>query len=301
MMNLRKSALPPGWYPQNPAKIDEFLGGFAQSAQKTPLPGPVIAAVAPHAGWYYSGAAAAQAVSTLAMQAGQCGTIAVIGGHLPDGAPALFAMEDAVATPLGDMEIDAGLRSALIKKFGEIPGLETAQDQYQDNTVEALLPMVKYFFPKALLLWLRLPACMASYEAGKALAATASSLGTKLLVLGSTDLTHYGAAYGFSPRGSGKEALSWVKSVNDRRFIEAVEAGDPRAVLSRATEEHSACSAGAVLGVMGYAEETRTLQNKTANCAGELIAYHSSADTSIEDGEGIPSSFVGYGAFVFNA
>ena len=161
-MNLRKSCLPPGWYPQNPAKIDEFLGNYIVSkAGKTtpsaekPHKSRVFATIAPHAGWYYSGTFAAQAAAALASQVKQGTTVAVIGGHLPEGMPALFAMEEAVFSPMGNLTIDSELRDALLDAFRTIPGLKTAEDRYQDNTVEVLLPMVKYFFPDSRLLWLR--------------------------------------------------------------------------------------------------------------------------------------------------
>jgi AmmeMemoRadiSam system protein B len=241
--------------------------------------GPILAAAAPHAGWFYSGAIAAAAVSSLDREAG---TVAVIGGHLPAGMPPLFFPEDGVKTPLGDMEIDREFRDLLADE------LDGAPDRYQDNTVEVLLPMVRWFFPRAKLLALRLPAESASFEAGRTLARIAASLGRKLRVLGSTDLTHYGPNYGFSPQGQGHRALDWVTGVNDRRFIRAVEEGDPARILERAEGERSACSAGAVLGVLGFARETGL-------SPGKLLVYGTSADVA-EDGE-VPDSFVGYGAF----
>lgn len=305
-MNLRKSCLPQGWYPQNSSKIGAFLDNFAYlnkkatgSEPKNPVNSRIPAAVAPHAGWYYSGDIAARAVSFLAGLPIQCETVAVIGGHLPEGMPALFAMEDGVSVPQGSMEIDSDLRDTFIRNIQNISGLKAAEDRYQDNTVEVLLPMIKYFFPHARLLWLRLPADMVSFKAGKTLAKTAVSLNRKLFVLGSTDLTHYGSNYGFCPNGHGHEALDWVINVNDRRFIDAVEAGDPEAVLERADTEHSSCSPGAVLGVMGFAEEIRSA-GSNINSAGKLLSYKTSADVVMEEGEGIPGSFVGYGAFVWS-
>jgi len=305
-MNLRKLCLPPPWYPRDPAKINAFLREYTPPAAPST---PVIAAAAPHAGWYYSGAIAAQAVAALATpeaveETGAAETIAVIGGHLPQGTPALFATEDQVETPLGTMEIDAKLLESFVNGLKALPGLGAAQDLYRDNTVEVLLPMVKFFFPKARLLWVRLPADKLSFEAGAILARSAASLGRKLLVLGSTDLTHYGRNYQFAPHGEGKEALNWVKTVNDKRFIDAVEAGDPAAALERAEREQSACSAGAVLGAMGYAHAVRNpaggngavKDSGAKDSAGKLLVYGTSAD--VDDG-GVPDSFVGYGAFIW--
>jgi MEMO1 family protein len=270
-MNFRESCLPPGWYPRNPDEISRFLSPLVEAADSA------SAAIAPHAGWFYSGKIAARASAALNRKAD---TAVVIGGHLPNGYPPLFAMEDAVNTPLGKMTIDAELRETLCK---EIKG---RSDQYPDNTVEVLLPMVRFFMPKASLLWVRFPADMSSFDAGKTLAGAAKALGRNIAVLASTDLTHYGPNYGYAPKGCGPQALKWVKEVNDRKFIEAVESGDPQTVLERAESDLSSCSAGAVLGAMGYAAAINAGPAR-------LLEYGTSADASAE----IPDSFVGYGAF----
>jgi AmmeMemoRadiSam system protein B len=189
----------------------------------------------------------------------------------------LYAEEDGVSTPLGDIMMDGELRDALRR---EIPG---GPDRYRDNTVEVQLPMIRYFFPRARLLWIRLPAEPASFEAGSCLARLGESLKRNLVVLGSTDLTHYGYNYDFYPRGTGKEALEWSRA-NDAAFIGAVRRGDPREVLDRAEGDRSACSAGAVLGALGFA--------RAVNASGaELLAYGTSAGIA---GTDVPDSFVGY-------
>jgi AmmeMemoRadiSam system protein B len=277
MKKTRKPCLPAPWYPRDPGEIADFLKPFRPLRSA----GDVSAAVAPHAGWYYSGAPAARAAAALA--GGTADTVAVLGGHLPGGAKPLFAMEDACLTPLGEMEIDTEFRDLVRDSVGG------QEDLWADNTVEVLLPIVKNFFPGAKLLWARFPAELSSYQTGKILAKTALSLGRRVKVLASTDLTHYGSGYGFSPRGSGSAALEWVKTVNDRRFIEAVIDGDPREILDRAERDRSACSAGAVLGALGFAEETAGEKRP----AGELLDYRTSADITGDPG----GSFVGYMAF----
>ncbi|MDR1286258.1 MAG: AmmeMemoRadiSam system protein B [Treponema sp.] len=289
-MNLRKMSLPEGWYPAESEEIVRFLRDKA-------APRNAPAAVAPHAGWFFSGAIAAAAVSSLV----KAETIAVIGGHLPGGMPPLFAREDAVETPLGNIMIDGELRELV---EGEMAGLSgTAEDPGADNTVEVLLPMVRYFHPASRILWMRLPAEEFSFEAGKILARAARRTGRTLAVLGSTDLTHYGINYGFSPMGSGKDALAWVRDVNDRAFIDAVEKGDPLEILDRAERDRSACSAGAVLGAAGYMAEITAVETAAGKRPpgrggrARLAAYGTSADAF--PGRPVPGSFVGYGAFVF--
>ena len=282
-MILREPCLPPGWYPRDKGAIKEFLEPIvkpAANSSQTSGRKAVPAAVAPHAGWYYSGIPAAMAVSVLDPAAE---TVVVIGGHLPGGMPVLSAPEDGVKTPLGTIKIDRELRELFEKQ------VKTRPDNYADNTVEVLLPMVHFLFPRSDLLWLRFPGELSSFDAGKLLAECAASLRRRIAVLASTDLTHYGRNYGFSPKGSGKPALDWVKKVNDAAFINAVLEGNPESVLERALEDSSACSAGAVLGTMGF-----TASGGKVNA--RLLDYRTSADMGRDSGESIPDSFVGYAA-----
>ena len=268
-MTLRESMLPFGWYPRNTAEIYKFLDGFER--------GTANAAIAPHAGWYYSGHIAARAVCALDPS---CKTIIVIGGHLPAGRKTLFALEDSVQTPLGPVQIDKKIRNSLINR------LDGIEDVYPDNTVEVLLPMIRYFFPDAAIVWMRLAAEKASFEAGKTISETVKESGYPVAVLASADLTHYGRNYGFFPKGTGQEALKWVMEVNDARFIGSVLENDVDEMLIRSNREKSCCSAGSVAGVMGFAENTGSAR---------LLKYSSSAEKSEE----IPDSFVGYAAIAW--
>ena len=278
-MNLREPGLPPGWYPSDADVIGEFLGPFekVRATSTSGLFASALAAIAPHAGWHFSGQLAALAIAALIPNVE---TVVVIGGHLSRGMPVLTAAEDAVKTPLGNIMIDRELRQGFQKHVDLLP------DRYTDNTVETLLPMVRYFFPKSKLLWLRFPALISSYEAGKLLAFSAGHLNRSIAVIASTDLTHYGDNFGFSPKGRGKAALEWVKNINDASFIRAVLKRDPHHVLWHAEKDRSSCSVGAVLGALGFAS-ARDKKPK-------LLEYHTSADVSKEEN---PSSFVGYAAF----
>ncbi|MDR0662686.1 MAG: AmmeMemoRadiSam system protein B [Spirochaetaceae bacterium] len=278
---IRRMRLPPGWYPRNAAEIDGYLCDCLDKRE-----GGANAVIAPHAGWFFSGKLAALALSRLRKDAD---TVIVSGGHLGAEAPVMFAEEDAICTPLGEMPVDGELRSVVKRNLLQA-GLCCAPDNYTDNTVEVLLPAVHRLFPKASILWLRLGSGMRAAEAGRLIARAAASLGRNVVMAGSTDLTHYGPSYNFCPKGRGNAALEWVKTVNDRRFIEALTSGATEdIILERAVTERSACSAGAVLCALGFASETRG-----AATSARLLAYSTSADVT-----GMPSasdSFVGYAA-----
>jgi len=274
-MQIRDYSLPAGWFPRDEASVSRILSEYDGKNRFARC------AISPHAGWYYSGRLAALGAASLKDGAD---TVAVIGGHLPASSPPLLAMEDAVRTPFGFMTINNELRASLMNEIGG------EEDLMRDNTVEVLLPMVHYFFPKSNLLWLRLPADIGSFDSGKILSKTAAKLKCKINVLASTDLTHYGSNYGFSPKGRGEAALKWVREKNDAAFIKAVESSDEREVLRCAQEDFSSCSAGAVLGAMGFAVEESL-------GSARLLEYATSADA--DAGEKTPDSFVGYAAFAF--
>jgi AmmeMemoRadiSam system protein B len=237
-MRSRNRRLPSGWYPRTASEIEELLALWRKDSVE---PG-ALAAVAPHAGWAFSGRLAARALASL----GPAETLAVVGGHLPSGYPVLVAREEVYETPLGSLAQDAPLAAEL----GRL--LDLDEDGSDDNTVEIQLPLIKALRPETKILWLRAPAGPASIELGACLDTAARRLGRSLVCLGSTDLTHYGPDYGFEPAGRGEKALAWVREVSDKGFIDALLARDAPAVLARGGAG-SACSAGAAAAALAFA------------------------------------------------
>jgi AmmeMemoRadiSam system protein B len=62
-----------------------------------------------------------------------------------------------------------------------------------------------------------------------------------MVVIGSTDLTHYGPNYGFTSKGVGSTAVDWVRDENDRRVIDAMTRMDPDAVIREGLSNDNAC------------------------------------------------------------
>jgi MEMO1 family protein len=291
-MAVRRKVLPRGWYPDDAESVRELVSAWTGSLK--PRPAGAIATVAPHAGWAFSGRLAAAAVASLEPTLGASSspprspvpapTIAIFGGHLPPGAYPLAARESAYETPLGPIAADLELLAALETSLGGKAALRPDEDV--DNTVEVLLPFVAALLPEARVLWLRAPNDPTAIELGSALAAAGAALGREVLVLGSTDLTHYGPNYGFSPKGKGGQAEAWVRDTNDKRFIEALLALDAAEAVARGEAERSACSPGAAAAALSFA-----LASKASSA--RLLAYATSLDVRRDD------SFVGYAAIGF--
>jgi MEMO1 family protein len=290
-MKVRRRSLPRGWYPDGPESlgrtVSSWLGEELSRAGARGAPdrrergGGALAVVAPHAGWAFSGRLAARAIAALA----PAQTIAVIGGHLSGGSRPLAAFEDGFETPLGNLPSDVELREALASELSRSRGLALEEDLDADNTVEVQLPLIACIAPGARILWLRAPNGPDALALGEALRAAAASIGRSVACVGSTDLTHYGPNYGFSPAGGGSAAEAWARK-SDGRFIDAVLALDARRAVELGESERSACSSGAAAAAVSFARASGA-------SVARLIEYATSLDVRRDD------SFVGYAAIAF--
>ena len=272
-MNTRRRILPEGWYPGSETQVKRTLASW------TPEDGPRrgVSCIVPHAGWFFSGKLAYRTIWRLRPDAD---TVIVVGGHLPSSGNMLAAEEEGYETPLGIIRADLALRAELEK---EMP-LDSDDDP--DNTVEVVLPMVACAFPNARALWLRAPQSMVAAGAGRVIREAAEKTGRRVVVIGSSDLTHYGIGYGFTPRGTGAEALSWARDENDAGIIDAFLNMDDEKILYYAVQRKAACSAGGALAAAAFARGEGLEK-------GTLVGYLNSADVHESD------SFVGYAGVVY--
>ena len=274
-MSVRRRCLPPGWYPGSAGEarreIEEMRGREAGEGSGA------CAGIVPHAGWHFSGRLALEVLSVLCRG---IDTMVIIGGHMGWADRIVAAFEDAYETPLGELKADLRLLEKLRAS------LDVEEDRDRDNTVEIQLPLVRYLAAGVMVLGMRAPPSEAADSLGKAIADAASALGRRVAVAGSTDLTHYGSNYGFSPAGRGPEGLAWVREVNDRRIVDSMLAMDVGATLERARRERSACSAGGAAAAMSFARASGAR-------SGALLGYMTSWD--VQQAE----SFVGYAGIIF--
>jgi AmmeMemoRadiSam system protein B len=210
--------------------------------------------------------------------------VVLFGMHLHAASPGVIMPTGAWETPFGDLPVAEELAVELQSRY---PFRAETPDRFaQDNTIELQLPFVRYFFPGAALLAAGLAPTETALEAAAFTAGECRRRGLSVRVIGSTDLTHYGEAYGFTGQGSGPAAVSWVRDENDRRVIEAMLALDPRRVIAEALTRQNACCPGAAAAAIHAGRELGA-------DAAELVRYATSYDRS--PGE----SFVGYAGIVF--
>ena len=278
------------WYPAEPRAcrraIESYWKDAADTGASTPgvgLPPEARLGIAPHAGWVYSGALAARTFRALSDDPGVA-LVVVLGGHLRASDPIVATTEGTWDTPFGAFALHGGFdaRLARLEPHWERDGRYVA-----DNSTELQLPFAKLKYPAAALLALRVPPSARAVALGAALADYFETAGVSAVVVASTDLTHYGPHYDFTPKGRGPQALAWVRAENDPAFIAAVEQGEPERLLAVTQQRRCACSGGAVATV---AEIARSRGERF-----RTLGYGTSADRAGADKE----NFVGYLAGVW--
>jgi len=273
---IRTRVLPAGWYPRDEEELQNILHEWEQQEEQ-PAKQSAIAAVVPHAGWAFSGRLAYQTVREID---GNCDTVVVVGGHLPGGAGTIAAREAAFETPKGTVSNDLEFLEVLERHHS------LGDDLRPDNTVEVQLPFVHAMFPNTQVVWLRTGNGEEAVELGKALAKAENEGERRLRVLGSTDLTHYGPSFGFTPQGVGEESFTWVRNENDAGIIERMLDCDAQGVIKWGTERQAACSSGAAAAAISYA--------RRRGCGkASLIGYANSYEFRPDD------SFVGYAGVIY--
>jgi AmmeMemoRadiSam system protein B len=276
---VRRAVFAGSWYPSSAAECEREIAGFLAEGKNLNPPGrPLVGGIVPHAGWYFSGSIACNVIHCLKGQ-DKTDVVVIFGMHLHADSPCYMMAEGAWETPFGEIPVEETLAAEIAQKFSLT--LETPNRFTQDNTVELQLPFIKYFFKDAKILAMGVPPHKNSLEIGRTVVEISTRLGLRVKVIGSTDLTHYGANYGFVSKGSGKQAVDWVRKENDRRVIDAMLALEPEKIISEARSSQNACCAGAA------ATAIETAKRLGAERADEL-AYTTSYDKSPGD------SFVGY-------
>ena len=278
-MMIRKADFAGSWYPRQAAACEAEIQQFlVDESIATATLGICQGAIVPHAGWYFSGSIACNTIRSL--QDGVApDAIAVFGMHLYPEAPCYLMVEGAWETPFGALRVAEPLARSLAERFTF--QLETPRDYHPDNTIELQLPFIRYFFGDVAILPMGLPPHSRVLDIAAGLVEIAEKAGMVLKFVGSTDLTHYGFNYGFSPKGTGPQAVDWVRKENDRRIIDHMLALAPERVIDEAVRQQNACCAGAAAAAIRGAQLSGAVR-------AELLAYATSYDKSPGD------SLVGY-------
>jgi AmmeMemoRadiSam system protein B len=187
-------------------------------------PGLVSAVVCPHAGYVYSGPAAAHSYAALAAD-GLPETVVILGpSHHTAARSAALSLVDAWRTPFGDVPIDRDLGCALVDSS---PLFERDESTHRyEHSLEVQVPFLQFIYGDRVPAIL--PICVRSHPSydvgslladsqamGEALAAAAGS--RRIALIASSDFSH--------------QVPHEVAERQDRRALDAIESMDPGALL----------------------------------------------------------------------
>jgi AmmeMemoRadiSam system protein B len=297
----------PGLHSSCVAEINECLEAPApvfrqEDAGGKSLPETIVAGIVPHAGWTFSGSLAAMVFSTIKKRhekahpirekiSNGVNTFVIFGtAHSYFGSVPALDDNDSWETPLGNVAVDTDLAERLIN---EKLAIGSSSAHRGEHSIEVQIPFIQQLFPESDILPVIAPPSEKSILLGEGLGDIIKSRADKKIVcIGSTDLTHYGPRYGFTPMGTGPEALRWASEVNDRKFIDLALKMEPQALLASAAENSNACGPGAAAAAVAAAK-------KLGKTTGLLLAQTSSNEVMLSKMGTTSTDSVGYAAIVF--
>lgn len=283
-LDLRPAELAGRWYPATPAECDALLPAPDTQAGLPDLPDLRVGAIVPHAGWAYSGAVAFEALAAVAAARPDADVLVVFGGHLGPRDDVRVFLEGGWETPYGPVPVPEDLAARVSMALSAEP--ETPEEYYDDNAVEVLMPMLAKLWPGVPALIVGVPPTDAAGDVGAEAVTQLRAAGfARPVIVGSTDLTHYGPNYRYNPSGRGWPGHAWVTGTNDPEVIQAMVTLDPAKTLWVAQRSRNACSPGAVAAALVAARRLGATR-------GAPTRYTTSWDARPEGTE--PLSFVGY-------
>jgi AmmeMemoRadiSam system protein B len=247
-------------------------------------------AIVPHAGWICSGAIAAQSIATLAQANPSPDVVVVFGAvHTPvDIEFAALDVNEVWAVPGGQTR----LASDAMRELTSVGNLFAVEERLHrhEHAIEVELPLIQQAWPNAMLLPIEVPAIDVAVEIGRETARRIALSGSRTVFLASSDLTHYGPSYRFTPAGIGKDALDWAKA-NDRRLLDRVMDLAADQIVPEAKAHANACGAGAIAAMLAAC---RDLGAGRASVLRHANSYETLADVAPQQ----PIDAVGYASVV---
>ena len=277
--SIRPAAVAGAWYPGTAGALARDVDEYVAAVDADVLPaGHLDAIIAPHAGLMFSGPVGAYAYKAAAGGGPFDAAVLVGPSHFVGFDGVALYPAGAFETPLGPASIDDAIGRALLDASPVIQVMPSAHRR--EHSLEMQLPFIRRLLPDV-----KIVPLLMGYQTAQTIHALASALagvapGRRVLLVASTDLSHYFDA-------ATAETL-------DRRVIDAVSAFDPQRLLEVFEQvpegergRFVACGGGPMIAVM-MAARARGARH------GRVLRYMHSGQIS-----GDNSGVVGYLAGAF--
>jgi MEMO1 family protein len=277
---VRPAGVAGSFYPADPKELTAMMDDMLAKVSQPPITDPILAVVAPHAGYPYSGPVAAYTYA--ALKGRKYARVVVIAPSHYVGFDFTSVYDgDAYATPLGNVLVDKAFAAKLVKMSSTIKFSGQGHDATSagaEHAIEVELPWLQRVLGDFELV----PIVMGdqSYESSRALAVALAKLikaegkNSDTLVLASSDLSHY---------------HTYDDAVKiDHKTLNALQAWDYFSMSQNfQTRVWEACGGAPIVAAMIYAERMGANQAR-------VLKYANTGDVT-----GDKSRVVGYSADVF--
>ncbi|HYK88098.1 MAG TPA: AmmeMemoRadiSam system protein B [Acidobacteriota bacterium] len=251
---IREPAVAGQFYPANPASLRRVLESLLETHE------PLLearAVVAPHAGYVYSGAVAGAVYGSVKLPK----RVIILGpNHTGRGIPLSLYPSGEWRTPLGLVAIDARMNDLLLEGCAGLH--EDRAAHMREHSLEVQIPFLQALVPEFTFSAICVgTGDFASLDAlGHAIALGIQSLGESVLIVASSDMTHY------EPAEAARE--------KDRLAIDKVIAVDPRGLHDVVIERD--------ISMCGFAPAVSALTacRDLGASSGKLIRYSNSGEVS---------------------
>ncbi len=273
---VRPPAVAGTFYPGDAKTLASTVDGFLNAVPRAAASEPLVALIAPHAGYPFSGPVAAYSFSQL--KGRNISRVVVIAPSHYDAFPFVAAYSgDSYRTPLGDIPVDKEFIRKLAKATPVVQVTERGHEigrRGGEHAIEVELPFLQRVLGKFQLVPLVIGDQDLDRERALGLALAQLIQGPETILVASSDLSHY---------HSQQEAARM-----DNRMLQALEHWDYRALSANYhAGVWEACGGGPIIATMIAAE-------KLGATRAQVLKYATSADTG-----GGAARVVGYAAVAF--
>ncbi len=264
---IRNPVVSGQFYPESPDRLRAIIKGFVDEKV---VKEEVIGLVSPHAGYIYSGPVAGAVISRVKFK----DTFIIIGpNHTGIGKPLSIMTQGTWKTPLGEVEIDSELGKRILATSSHLQEDYTAHQC--EHSIEVQIPFLQYFKRDIRLVPIMLThSSLATYkEIGKELARAIKDLNKEVVIIASSDMTHYESQQ--SAERKDTQAIEAILDLNEDELFRRVDELDI-----------SMCGYAPTVSLISAAKELGAT-------GAELVRYQTSGDVT-----GDYSSVVGYAGII---
>jgi AmmeMemoRadiSam system protein B len=176
------------FYPGDKVRLEEQLSLFVKPVAE---PRKVMAAISPHAGYRYSGGVAGAVFSEIQIPE----TVVLLGpNHKGLGAQVALAASGTWETPMGPVSICEELAQSILKvPTAGVKFQDDHQAHAMEHSLEVQVPFLQFLRPDVKIVPISLSRLTfaACREVGRALVKGIEDFGQDVLMVASTDMTHY--------------------------------------------------------------------------------------------------------------